>query len=365
VKEGAKALRLPDLGATVIAGPVPDDLLGELPALYSSLFSTRAWFSAFDQKTPDGACVLDDPRQVLAFCREGDTVEILNKAFPISPAAAARGCRAIFRALPRTRLIHLEVLFSPPQLHLPKRVLSAADDLVIELPPSVEDYVASLGQRTRKNLRHSDNRLRREHPDVTTTIFAPSPDEMRDLAEQYVEWNIARLRTRGSVSGFESGPERRPKLIALLQQGGAEAHATTIDGRLAAVEFVFYVGDEATIYAGSFDEAYSDVHLGFLSTCWAINETIRRGARRCHLLWTTGYYKRHLGARPVTATRLSVFPTQVARLWSLGEAREVATKNAKEKGRRTYWRARHGARRAAERLGLRAPSAPEPSEGRS
>lgn len=345
-------MELPKFGATVLAGPVPDTLLDELPGLYGSLFSTRAWFSAFDQKTPTGACVLEDPRQVLAFSREGDTVEILNKAFPISPADAARGCRAIFRALPRTRLIHLEVLFSPSQLHLPKRVLSAADDLVIELPRSVEEYAASLGKRTRKNLRNNDNRLRREHPDVTTTIFVPSPDEMRDLAEQYVEWNIARLRARGSVSGFESGSERRPKLIALLQQGGAEAHKTTIGGRLAAVEFVFYVGDEATIYAGAFDEAYGDVHLGFLSTYWAINETIRRGARRCHLLWTTGYYKRHLGARPVTATRLSVFPTQVARLWSLREAREVATRTAKEKGRRTYWGARHGARRTAERLGL-------------
>jgi CelD/BcsL family acetyltransferase involved in cellulose biosynthesis len=359
VTAGSRVKAFPDLRATVHVGPVSDDLLDELPGLYGSLFATKAWFSAFDQKTPTGACVLDGPRHVLALCREGDTMEILNKAFPIAPADAARACKAVFRAYAGVKRIHLEVLFPPAELRLPTRVISAADDLVIELPDSADAYAAALGKKTRKNLRNYDNRLRRDHPDVITTIAVPPADETRRLAELYVAWNIARLHARGAVSGFQSGPERIPKLIALLQQGGAEAHVTTIEGQTAAVEFVFYQGDEATIYAGSFDETYGHIHLGFLSTCWAIQETIRRGARRCHLLWTTDYYKRHLGARPVTATRLSVFPTQVARLWSLREAREVAVRNGRERGRRAYWGARHAARRAAERAGLRQARPPE------
>ena len=137
-----------------------------------------------------------------------------------------------------------------------------------------------------------------------------------------------------------------------LVRGGAEAQLTTIGGRLAAIEFLFFVGADANIYAGSFNAAYGDLDLGFLSTYWAVRETAARGARRCHLLWGTDYYKSLLGARPETATRLSVFRSQGARLHSLDEAREVAWRDLRRRGKRDYWRTRHAAGRLIRRYRL-------------
>ncbi len=341
-----------DLRARVSLGPVDQQVLDELPGLYSSLFATAAWFQVYDRKAPNGVCELDDPRHVLAFHVDGDTADVLNKAFAIDPADARRACLAIFRALPTVRRIHLEVLFPPGELRAPKRWLIAAEDQVIDLPGDADAYAASLGKRTRKNLRNYDNKLRRAYPDVSTSTFVPSAGEIPVLADQVIEWNVARMTAQGIVSGFVKHPERRQQLYDLLAAAGGEAQVTSIAGRPAAIEFTFYVGEDATIYVGAFDEAYEDVHLGLLSTYWAVREAARRGARRCHLLWTTTSYKQRLGASPVTATRLSLFRTPLGRFWSLREARDVHWREVRRSARRRYWDARHAARRAAERTHL-------------
>jgi len=340
-------LRYPDLGAEVELGRVPDGIIDELPGLYGSIFSTGPWFRIVDEATPTGACSLSGPRHVLLFAEDGDTVEVLNKAFPMAPVDAARACKALFRALPRARRIHVEVMFPPAELHVPKRVLYSADDMVVELPGSAEGYYASLGKKTRKNVRNFENRLRRAHPDVTTDIVEVG-DRARELVDQFLVWHLARAREGGYVSGYVSKPKQAAQTTELVR-GGAEAQLTTIGGRLAAIEFLFFVGPDANIYAGSFDAAYRDLDLGFLSTYWALRETARRGARRCHLLWGTDYYKALLGAHPERATRLSVFRSQTARLHSLDEAREVAWRDLRRRGQRDYWGARHAAGRLIRR----------------
>ncbi|HTX70927.1 MAG TPA: GNAT family N-acetyltransferase [Thermoleophilia bacterium] len=337
----------PRLGAEVSLGPVPDRLVEELPALYGSLFSTGDWFRIFDEVTPGGSCILSDPRHVLLFHQKGDTVDVLNKAFAIAPTDAARACRALFDALPRARRIHLEVMFPPAELHAPKRVLYSAEDMVVDLHGSPDAYYSSLGKKTRKNVRNMDNRLRRAQPDVTTEIVQVG-DRASELVGQFLTWHLPRAKERGFVSGYVSKPKQAAQTTELVR-AGAEAQLTSIGGRLAAIEFIFYVGPDANLYAGSFDAAYGDLNLGFLSTYWALRETARRGARRCHLLWGTDYYKTLLGARPERATRLSVFRSQTARLHSLDEAREVAVRDARRRGQRDYWRARHAAGRLVRR----------------
>jgi Acetyltransferase (GNAT) domain len=328
-----------DLGAVVYPACVPGGLADELPGLYGSLFATEPWFRIFDGAEATGACILEQPRHVLLFWRDGDTLEVLNKAFPMASADAVRACRALFRALPSARRIHLEILFPPGQLNLPKRVLSWADDMVIDLPPTTDEYYASLGKRTRKNVRNHQNRLRREHPDLVTTTGVTGGPAVT-LFAQFLTWHLARARTKGTESGYVSKPRRAEETAALLRELG-EAQVTTIDDRVATLEFVFYVGDHAALYAGSFDERFEHLDLGFLSTYWAIREAIGRGARHYHLLWGTDYYKSLLGARPVRATRLSVFRSQSARLHSLPEAREVGWRDTRRRAQSDYWRARH------------------------
>ncbi len=342
----------PDLSATVHFRSPPQGAAEELPGLYGSIFSTAAWFRIFDGAQADGACILKEPRHVLFFSLADDTLEVLNKAFPMAPEDAKRACKTLFRAFPQARRIHLEVMFQPQRLELPLRVLCWADDMVIDLPTAADDYTEMLGKRTRKNLRNAANRLRRDHPDVTTRVSVAGGDTDR-LFDRFLEWHLASCARRGIESGYVSKPEQAAQTRALIAESG-EAQTTLIDGRPTAVEFLFFVGNEATLYAGAYDPEHGDLSLGFLSTYWAVLESLRRGARRCHLLWGTDYYKERLGAHPHRAVRLSVFRSPAARLASLDEAQEVALRNLRRNGQHEYWRARHAAGHALRDLRDRA-----------
>jgi len=336
-------MSFPDLRAGVVTGPVSDELLAELPPLYSSLFATREWFESFEDWRPAGACVLDGPRHVLVYGREGDTLIVYNKSFPIAPGDVERACRALFRALPDVRRIRLEVMFPAGELPLPHRTLYSTDHMVIDLPESVAAYDATLGKSTRRNLRLYENRVRRAFPEARTEIVVPG-DDGNAIMDLIVKWKIARFAAQGRTTYWEKRPKEYHCLVALLRDCG-EAQITYLAEEPAAIVLLFPVGDSICAQEWAHDPDHESLHLGFLSLYEAVCEAITRGATSMDLLWGNAPHKARFGAKLRRATALSVFRSQTARLYSLGEAREVASRQLKHVGQRRYWQARHAAGR--------------------
>lgn len=335
-----EAVHYNDLGATVHRGGVPAGLLAELPDLYGSLFSIDEWFSLMDDVTPTTVCILEKPRHVLACSVDGDTVEVLNKVIDIGSDEATRCCRALFRAFPRVRRIHLEVKFTPRDLPMPKRVLRWTDDMVLNLPPSIDQYLASLGRSTRHHLRQYGNKFGRECPDRSTCVI-PGADAPRELVDLLVAWKVERFRAKGRVTGWEMDGTQVDRLYALVQSCG-EAHLTTVNGQKAALIFAFTVGDTVCPLEAAFDPRYERFHLGLLSLYWVACYSIGRRAKRLELLWGTTTYKSRLGARPERAYRLSVFRHHTSRLMSPLEALSVM--RMRLGGLKTnYWKLRRAA----------------------
>jgi CelD/BcsL family acetyltransferase involved in cellulose biosynthesis len=341
-----------DLGATVYPASVPDGLPEAVDRLYGSLFSTVDWFVTHDDALPEGACVLREPRHVILFRVRGDTVEVLNKAFEIAPRDAWRACAALFRAFPRARRIHIEVMFPPEQLRAPMRVRYTTDHMIVELPDTEDEYYRSLGKSMRRNLRSATNRLRREHSDAETTVIEPRHGA-QGLLDEFLEWKRARFHDLGRTTYWDDDPRLMKRFADLLGRRG-EAHILTIDGRRAAINFIFPVGDTFCAQESSFDPQYTRVDLGLLSQYDVALDAIRRGARRMNMLWGSEAHKRHFGAVAHRASALSVFRNQSARLWSPEEALEVHRRRLRKASAAYYWKARHtaGARlRAARRRG--------------
>ncbi len=336
-----------DLAATVYLDCVPDGATHEIDSLYSCLFSTVDYFETYDDARPTGAVVLTDPYHLLLFTVAGGTVEVLNKAIDIAPVDACRACRALFRAFARVHRIHIEVMFPARQLGLDESELYSADDMVITLPGSLDDYFAMLGRSTRRNLRSYERRLRNACPDVSTVVLPPAP-QRPDHFELYMAWKRRRLESGGETVYFDRLPDRVPRFRELLRRRG-EVHLTTIDDRPVAIAYAFPVGQACYLFQCAHDTDLDDLHIGLLSQYWVIADALARGLRRVDMLWGTTDYKERLGAQPVRATRVSVFRSPWARLYCIDEAVEVNARRIRG-SRDLYWRARHEVGRRARSL---------------
>lgn len=314
-------LHFSDLGATVHVGCVPDGLTEELPELYCSLHSTLDWILTQGGKSPNGACVLDAPRHIALFRQSGETIEVLTRTFACEPDSADRLCEALFRAFPRARRIHVDVLFHPADLKRPFRVVERVSHQVIDLPSRVDDYRLSLGKSTRKTLRSYRNRLHRAHPDVRTETICPG-ERSRELVERLVDWKIQRFRKQGRVTYWESNPGLLERTASLLERCG-QCRITYIAGREAAIHLCFRVGDTAYALEGAYDPAYDHHRLGFLTMYETVCAAIEAGATRFNALEGTAQPKALLGARPVPSTRLSVYRSRLHRLLAVKEMYQI------------------------------------------
>ena len=313
-----RRVAFPDLGATVHLDEAPPELLDELPGLYSSAFSTAQYFAVYDRPRHLYACELDEPRHVLVFTSHGATADVLNKVIEIEPSAVERLAAAIFRARPEIRRIRAEVKFPPRLLALPVRKLYQSDDQVIELPESPPGealadepltrqaaFERHLGSRTRKHLHAYRNRMRRRHPEFNLRTLTGKEVTLA-LVEQVFDWNRQRICAKGEDWIYEGHPEAPHKLWRLLQTGG-EALCGYLGDDLVAAHLRLIVGHECWVHTAGYDPAYLDLDLGSLMAYYSVADAVGRGFARTHLLWGTVGYKQHLGARPVTAYRISIY----------------------------------------------------------
>lgn len=310
-RRGSGCSYYPELRAIVHCDEAPAGLLEELPQKYSSCFSVVEFFRLYDRAGEICACELLEPRHVIAFTREGQTVRLLNRLIDIEAASLDRVAAAIFRAHPTVREIRAEVKFPPDLLDWPMLEHGTSEDFVIDLPGSVEEYRASLGRRTRQNINQYTNRLARACPDFTVTTLEGGRIPF-ELVEQVAAWNRARIEAKGDRWIYEGHPEKLRRLWRLLRVYGL-AVSGEIDGRCVASQLVLHVGLDTWVHTVGFDSSYEDVRLGLLMAYQTVVASIERGCHRMHMLWGTPVYKERLGAEPVLAHQLSLFRTPLDR----------------------------------------------------
>jgi hypothetical protein len=339
-----ETIELPDLGATLYLSNVPESLSDELPGLYSSYFCTSTYFELYEHPANVNACVLRDPRHVILFSVTGHTADILNKRIDIEPECVSRVAASLFRTFPSLWRIRTEVKFAPVELRGPARVTDSADDLVVVLPKTEDEYHSMIGNTTRKHLRQYSNQLRRKYPDFTLVVLERE-QLTHGLLDQVVRWTRERMTVKGVESIYDEDPGSVEALWGLLQQHGL-AVCGNIGGRCVAAQLLLYVGDDTWIHTVGFDSRYEDVHLGLLMTYFSLLESIRRGCTNTHMLFSTPVYKKRLGAEPVTGYKVSLFRSSP---YKPLYAKERAVMLARDR-QRIYWTARREAGRRLQQV---------------
>lgn len=179
-----------------------------------------------------------------------------------------------------------------------------------------------------------------------------SSDHPDEFVETMIAWKNQRFNARGEQTVWQQNPHSGAGFAELVRRRG-RIQCTRLDGGVAAISFLFPVGNAVYTLQSAFDPKYEDYSLGFLTDYESIAEAIRTGHRQTSLLWGEDEHKRRFGAKPRRATRLSVFRTQSDRLYSLEESWEAAWRNLRRNGQRGYWRARHAVGRRIRALASR------------
>ena len=331
-----RTVAYPDLGAVVHLDGAPDALLAELPGLYSSPFSTLAYFTIYDHVRPADlrVCELDEPHHVLVFTARGASAEVLNKVIDIEPTDMRRAVAAIFRARPELRRLKAEVKFPPDELSLPHRALFRADDQTVELPDSVEEWARSLGRVTRRHLRLYRRRLLHGYPGFHLRRLAGDEVTMA-LVQQVLAWNRERVVGKGERWLYDCDPEVAHRLATLVRHHG-DALCAFVDEELVAAHLRLFVGHDCWGHTGGFLPRLAEVNLGTLMVAFTVSDAIERGCARVHLLWGSQEYKRHMGARPVPAWRVAVYRSRLDKACYVRDRWRVLWRDRAD----IYWRLR-------------------------
>lgn len=174
---------------------------------------------------------------------------------------------------------------------------------MIDLPATIDDYIDSLGKRTRRNLRNFRRKIERDHPEVR---FRTLPGEATDPATilGIIDLHRARMTGKGQQSGIDVEYARR--LVLLLRACGLVT-TVTVNERIIAGALLTSVNDDYFLHVIGHHREFDEYSLGMICISESIAELIDRGASRFHLLWGSLDYKGWLGAADIPLYSLVLY----------------------------------------------------------
>jgi len=296
-----------------------------------------------------GVCLSTDPRHVIYFCVMPDgSARISNELIAIDPEAATSISRAIFSESPRVdRVVWTHIKGDLGRAALPHLVHEVIKDWTIDLPSKVEDCRSVIGRTTYKNLRRKQRLLYRTFADAEFRII--EKDEIdAHLVHELVEMNRRRLSRKGTVSGYDSDPQREPRLVATLRECGFGG-LLYADGKLIGGVLCSTVDTACFQDLVGLDQDYGRFSPGLMCSWLVMEECVRRGALSFHLLWGTDWFKQRLGAHADDLWTVTLYRSRGAQLRHWRETAAAGATKVRRAARKARYFARGHARRLAKR----------------
>ncbi|GAB3555078.1 hypothetical protein GCM10027343_43710 [Noviherbaspirillum agri] len=218
-------------------------------------------------------------------------VTVLNEQMRLNEEEIERFAGHVFSSYPSVHAISFPVVQAETRrLPFPHQQFHSTQDIVLDLPGSVEEYIGRLGKSTRSYVKRYLNKLKREHPSFTFTVF--TNEEIRaEHVRAIIGFNKARMSGRNKESYIDEQEERR--ILELLKLRGFVG-VVTIDGKVCAGTINTCFGKNYFLQVIAHDPAYDDYGLGTLCCYLTICECIARKGGAYHFLWGQYEYKYRL-----------------------------------------------------------------------
>ena len=187
------------------------------------------------------------------------------------------------------------------------------EDIIVDLPPSENEYLLSLGRNARAQLPYYLRRVEKEWGEAFRTMTATGADISLRMFQELVELNRVRIEHKGATHLWNAQLiEQRWKLA---QECGLFV-GLQYKGKLVAGTMSYLYKNEAFFILIGHEKQYDRLRLGKLALWLTIRLLIRRGHSRYHLLWGASPYKLELGGKALGLSELTVFRNPfVAAVW--------------------------------------------------
>jgi hypothetical protein len=271
---------------------VPPFVESELERLYRNTFSTLSHFRVYGDITDDTSTYVVRENgtaiAVLLFRLSQNRVQVLNEQINVDAREIERFTNYIFATFRSVNVISFHAIRTKLQrLALPYQRFSMSDDIVVTLPDTPNEYLASLGKATRKNVKHHMSRLKRDFPSLRFDVYLTneiSEQHIRDI----IELNRARMARKSKASTINRDEEGR--IIELAKRCGLVS-VMTLEGNVCAGAVCLRVGENYFSVVSGHSFRFDNYRLGMLCFYRTICESIKRGGKEFHFLWGRYEYK--------------------------------------------------------------------------
>ena len=279
-------------------GQVPPFAEAALARLYPHLFSSLAFVRVFQAVDGVSTYVMRQGETITAcllFRQTATRVEVLNQHVAINASVVEAFAAQVFTRFADVltiNLLHVETTVQ--RLRFPLQRHNSAEDYLLRLPPTAQEYTQQLGKATRRNIKRHGARLLEDHPSFLLRFYTAETIRSADVT-LLLQMSEAKIVSQGKR--FAVDPDYARGMMRLTRECGFVAVAT-IDARLCAGLICFQTGSGFVAQVVAHDTAYDSYGLGTLCYYRTICEAIERGGTLFNLgIQRYDYKTRLLGLR--------------------------------------------------------------------
>lgn len=318
-----------DLTAIAIEGL--ETLYGSLYSLYQFLqlqgvdkHDLRSWMLYRDKKLS----------AVFLFFIESTYLRVVTEMMTVTESDLSCFTQYIFTKYKKIHSISFNACALPCTLPAyPHQIFHCSENYIIDLPINSEQYLCSLGRATRKTIKSSINKFRRDFPDYVLQrsegreLSAADQSAMLRKLQQFKKTN---MEERGRAVAFNDVENQR--LLALIADRGIFTQVM-INGEMRAGSIACRVGSNIVMLISAADPLLTSYRCGFLVCYWTIAECAQHGIEQCHLLWGQYQYKTQLGAQPHNLMRAIFYRSYLVMFLSPFKFMSMFSRNISLQGR--------------------------------
>ncbi len=241
---------------------------------------------------------------VLLFEVQSGRADVLNEGIVLETETIDAFSRYVFKHFPTVYVIGLRQIDTGPQrLSMPFQRHDLSENFVLQLPRTVEEYRASLGKATRRNIKRYHTKLLTEYPDFQCRYYSGAEIEQAHF-EALLDLSEAAISAKGKVFGID--PAFARGLWRLARECGFVMVAS-IDNKVCAGLICFRHGSYCFAHVVAHDRKYDAFWLGTLCYYLTICETIRHGDTVFNMGQLEYDYKTRLLAHKRNLDRIEVY----------------------------------------------------------